>query len=78
MLFLLKTTFQFPIIARLELALRSDVCPFRGDKKKRRVRRSQQNGTEWRQSFQGRWSIQGCLKKGVIDGDYSFFELFIR
>ena len=51
--FLLKITFQSPIIARLELALRSDVCPFRGDKKKRRVRRPQQNGTEWRQSFQG-------------------------
>eukprot|EP00435_Cladocopium_sp_Y103_P031904 s1550_g8.t1 len=33
-----------PAMEGLELALRSDVCPCRGDKKKRRVRRSQQSG----------------------------------
>ena len=74
MLVLLKNTCQLPIHARLELALRSDVCPFRGDKKKRRVWRSQRSGRGVDEVF-WKWLMSAVLPQPR--GERSFFNCVI-
>lgn len=61
----------------VSVALRRVSLPWRQEEATGSETSAKRNGVEAVFS-RWMWSIQGCLKKGMIDGDCSFFELFIR